>query len=272
MTSFAGGHDHLTGELHARFRHLHQNPPNWSWPFAPSTPLIGNAVQPGKSILVYASAENFSWMTRKNAPEWFNDERVWSRYRACYDARGKNSDAFFPNVGIQPVTDGGLFTAALFVASRLGLAAPETPRAFLETVAFTNWCKFTIKPGENGRVLNADYAGVESKMAESLAYVVTELAVLQPKVVLVPKAIWQRPLLQVSMRGASPFTQFVPIFQFNSTVVNCHLVAYSDRAARLKRRFAGKPLAQWMKNLYGFREEHAWRYVAFLDDVLTSAQ
>ena len=40
-----------------------------------------------------------------------------------YDAGVHGSHGgFFPDVGIQPVTDGGLFAAGLFVAERLGLA------------------------------------------------------------------------------------------------------------------------------------------------------
>jgi hypothetical protein len=176
---------------------------------------------------------------------------------------------FFPDVGIQPVTDGGLFAAALFVSELLDMPSAASPREFLETVAFTNWAKFTVSPVSTGRVLNRDYADVGSKLAASVPFVVTELAVLQPGVALVPKAIWQRPLLQAAMRGASPFTRFIPVPQFNATVVNCHLESFAPSAARLKRRFAGESLAEWMKNLYGFRENHAWRYLGCLEKIIS---
>lgn len=168
-------------ELQARFQRLHESPPIWAWPFAPSCPLVGSDFKPGESLLVYASAENFTWMSRKEAPGRFKNDRAWNRYRECYEENGRVSGAFFPDVGIQPVTDGGLFAAALFVSERLGLPTADTPRAFLEHVAFTNWGKFTVKPDSIAPALNNDYAGVGGKLGASLAFAVTELAALQTK-------------------------------------------------------------------------------------------
>jgi len=255
-------------ELRSRFQRLHDSPPAWAWPVPPSCALVGRDFVPGESLLVYASAENFSWMARKDAPEWFKDDRVWTRYRACYNAVGRSAPTFFPNVGIQPVSDGGLFAAALFVSEQLGLLTAEAPREFLEHVAFTNWGKFTIKPGENAPTVNEDYAGADEKLSASLAFVVTELGVLQPKIALIPKAIWQRPILQMAMRGASPFTCFVPVPQFNATVVNCHLSDYAESSALLREKLSGAALANWMKSLVGFNEGNAWRYIAWLDSAL----
>lgn len=261
-------------ELVTRFRRLHTEPPQWAWQFAPSIPFVGTRYRPGDGLLVYASAENLTWLNKKGVtvPERFTGDGAWDRYRVRYEETNGAGSSFFPDVGIQPVTDGGLVAAALFVAGRLDLPKADSPRAFLETTAFTNWAKFTVKRAGYGAAVNADYADVQGKLGESLAYVVTELAVLRPKVVLIPKAIWQRPLLQAAMRGASPFTRFVTVPQFNTTVVNCHLRGYDHQGQQLRRKPSQTPLAKWMQNLHGFREQNAWRYLAFLDEALGSAQ
>ena len=259
--------DHLETLLQQRFWRLHEQPPEWAWQFEPSCPFVGRDYTPGEGLLVFASAENFSSLARKGVPSRFTDNRAWNRYRACFEEH-RDGSTFFPNVGIQPVTDGGLFAAAWFVSQRLGLPVATEPREFLECVAFTNWGKFTVKPASKGKALNEDYAGNLDKLGDSLSFVVTELVVLQPKVVMVPQSIWKQRLLQATMRGASPFTRFLPVPQFNATVVNCALGRFSEAAEKLRRKLAGTPIAEWMRNLYGFNEDNAWRYVALLDELL----
>lgn len=258
--------DNINKDLIDRFRHIVTAPPSWAWQYPPSCPLVGRAYTPGEGLLVYASAENFTWMTREETPARFKDERAWNRYRVCYEDQGRNSNTFYPDVGIQPVTNGGLFVAGLFVADRLGLRTADTPRAFLETAAFTNWGKYTVK-SQGGRQVNKDYAGVEEKLAESLTFVVAELTLLRPRIAMVPKTIWRRQRFQEAMRAASPSTRFVPIPQFNATVVNCHLKSFADQGRQLSLK-TGPVIAEWMKNLHGFNEDCAWRYLGYLDDVL----
>src|ERR1043165_3033180 len=264
MTSESGGRA-LSAVLTQRFQRLHQSPPAWASPFPPSCPLVGKDFEPGNGLFVYASAENFSWMTRQSVPERFKDARAWNRYRACYEELGVRSANFFPDVGIQPVTDGGLLAAALFISERLELPRANAPRVFLELASFSNWGKFTITPGTNGKILNRDYVDVESKLSESLPFVVTELATLQPAVVLLPSAIWKRPLLRGAMRGAAPFTKFVAIPQFNSTVVNCHLTSFNKRGLQLRRALKRSHLSEWMGQLKGFHEKKTQRVIRFLD-------
>jgi len=87
--------------------------------------------------------------------------------------------------------------------------------------------------------------------------------------VLLPQQVWRRPVLRAAMRGASPRTRFLPIYQFNATVVNTHLKDYAETARCLQERSTGTPLGEWMSNLDGFNEANAWRYSAYLDDALT---
>lgn len=257
----------LAEALIERFQATFTAPPPWAWPFKPSIPFIGHRFRPGRGILVYASAENFTWFNDAEVPRRFTTRDAWNRYRVQYEADGRGSEAFFPDVGIQPATDGGLLAAAWFVASRHGLPMAPRPREFLETIGVTNWCKVTIRP-KRTEPKNVDYIGNLSKLTESLPFVVGELADLRPSIVLLPAKVWDRPVLQAAMRGASPRTLFVPVYQFNATVVNTRLASLDAPARRLRKRLGGTPLATWMENLHGFREANAWRYVAFLAQTL----
>ena len=215
--------------------------------------------------MIYASAENLSWLNDEPTPARFKTEKAWNRYRVRCEKAGRCSKDFFPDVGIQPVTDGGLFAAGLFVAEKLGLPIRAHPRTFLETLAVANWCKFSIQSGTN-----RDYISDVKKLTYSLPYVIDELVVLQPAIVLIPKPVWRHPILRAAMIGASPYTRFMPVPQFNATVVNCHLQKYDRDSRKLKKVLENTILAKWMAHLHGFREENAWRYIAMLHNFHTS--
>lgn len=252
----------LADKLIARFQATYSEPPEWAWPYAPSIPLIGERYKPGSGLLIYASAENLTWMNGKPTPSYFYEPDVWNRYRRQYadDVRGAK-DKFFPDIGIQPANDGGLFAAALFVSQRLGLPSSDDPREFLEDIAITNWCKFTIDSDPN-----EDYAGDIKKLSESFLFVTAELVELQPAVVLMPATVWKR--VAETMTDAVPTTRFLPVPQFHATVVNTHLAKVADQAERLRVDLADTPLAYWMDNLRNINVRNAWRYLAYLEDRL----
>lgn len=255
----------LSSTLIGRFRATFDGKPDWAWPFVPSIPFVGRHYRQGSGILIYASAENFTWLDRKTPPEWLADDDAWNRYRVQYEMLGRSSADFFPWVGIQPVTDGGLLVAALFVAEQLGHELPTEPRSLLEHISLSNWCKFTIKiPGKN-----KDYVGNLKRSIPSLPYVLGELNELQPALVLVPVKAWNRDLFRAVMRGASPSTRFIPVHQFNGRVVSVRLHRFDSRAQELHRRYAGKPLGEWMGRLRRVNGEHAWRYIALLHEALS---
>jgi len=248
-----------------RFKDTLSGLPKWAWPFNPPTPLVGKNYKPGKGLLIYASAENLSWLNEKPPPPRFSGNKAWNRYRVVYEQDGRNSSDFFPDVGIQPVSDGGLFAAGLFVADKYGLPQRAKPRTFLETIAVTNWCKFSIKSGTN-----RDYIHDVKKLTASLPFVVGELALLQPAVVLIPKPVWRHPILQAAMRGTSPQTRFLPVPQFNATVINTHMRKYDRAGKQLKKQLAGTPLAHWMENLRRINRDNAWRFIGMLDELMST--
>ncbi|MCD6303465.1 MAG: hypothetical protein J7M21_00710 [Planctomycetes bacterium] len=250
----------LAGELVARFQVTHEGRPGWAWPFNPPVPLVGKRYRPGRGLLIYASAENLSWLHDEPTPPRFKTADAWNRYRIRYEEAGRRSADFFPDVGIAPVNNGGLLVAGLFTATRLGLPVRARPRAFLETIAVSNWCKFVIRSDKN-----RDYIANVKKLTQSLPYVIGELAVLRPTAVLIPQAVWRHQILQAAMRGASPWTRFLPVPQFNARIVNITLAKHYRAAQALRRRLAGTPLAAWMTHLRGLNERNAWRYLAMLN-------
>jgi len=261
----------LANELIQRFKDtfedtLNGTPPEWAWPFKPSIPFIGENYRPDKGLLIYASAENLSWHNNKDNPlhQFFAEEHVRDRYRAQYEIRDRDLRGFFPYVGIQPANDGGLFAAGLFAAVKYGLQQEENPRSFLETIAITNWNKFSIRSPDK----NKDIRDIK-KLTASLPFVVAELMVLQPGVVLIPRTVWKYLKLQAAMKTASLQSEFLEVPQFNATVVNCRLGGYEEKARRLRKDWQGTPLARWMNNLCGINEGNAWRYIAMLDGILT---
>ena len=258
----------LRRSLVAAFKRIHDasgGTPEWAWPFRPPIPLVGDAYRTGKSLLVYASAENLSWLNEEDAvPLRFTSEKAWDRYRHCLaEMERRGPRGFFPNVGIQPLTDGGLLAAALHLAGRIGLPQRREPRAFVSTVALSNWCKFTVRSDGN-----KDYAGDRNRLLASLPYVVAELSVLRPAAVLLPVAIWRRRALSTAMLGASPSTRFVPAYQCNAGVINRTLKKKHRAGLRLMREHEGTALGEWMSRVERVNTTYAWRYLAHLDECL----
>ena len=249
----------LATELIKRFKTTYTKPPDWAWPLKPSIPLIGQTYKPGNGLLIYASAENLTGLNHEIS-ERFTSGAAWDRYRFQYKSSGRRSKDFFPDVGIQPMTDGGLFAAGLFVAEKLNLEKQATPRSFLETIAVSNWCKFSIKSATN-----KDYVKSIEKLTASLPYVVHELTLLQPRIALIPKRIWHWQSLCEAMENASPSTRFLPVSQFNASVVNRSLKKYNCSAKRLKEQLKDTLLARWMEELQRINKDNAWRYIAMLD-------
>jgi hypothetical protein len=258
--------DELRGRLLSGFKALYEEPPEWAWPYPPSIPLVGEAYKPGEGLLVYGSAENFSWMNRTVAPPWFEGAQAWDRYRVQYEALGRHSDDFFPYVGIQPVTDGGLFCVALLISLRYGLAAVETPRPLLEHICLSNVCKFTVR----GRT-NTDYAGHRPKLAASLPYVVQELQLLRPRCLFLPASTWKRPEVRRQIEAATPATTVVPALQCNPIPIHTRLGAKAAAGESLAKSLAHRPLPAWVKQSKRIRPEKLWNYLAHVDECAARA-
>ena len=73
----------LVAKLVKRFKTIYTGTPKWAWQFEPSIPLIGKKYKPGNGLLIYASAENLSWLNGQELPARFRGERAYNRYDWC---------------------------------------------------------------------------------------------------------------------------------------------------------------------------------------------
>jgi hypothetical protein len=245
--------------LIAQFESVFRKAPAWAVQFNPSIPFIGKKYQHG-GLMIYASAENLAWLSDASIPDRFKTIKSWNRYRIHYDTEGRGSPHFFPDVGIAPVNNGGLLTAGLWISNRNNLPVAALPRDFLENLCITNFAKFSIA----GKT-NVDYIGNAKKLDASLSFVELELAELRPSVVILPHRCWCHNSLQTRLLKISSTTQFVPMPQFNATVVNTGLKFYEARGAQMCQD-ADKMVLEWMRHLRNISIKNAWRYLAKLQE------
>jgi len=275
--------------LEERFKQMAGCQPEWARPYPAPIPLVGRNYIPGRGLMVYASAENLTWMDRDQQhgdPRWASFRADTARVRCQHQYQNPQLQVdrlqvkrFFPDVGMAPVSNGGLLCAAWLVLHHCHGTAPSSPAELLRSIAVANWCKYVMRgrkaAGSGQRSSrNLDYVRDADKLRESLPYVRIELDVLRPRLVIMPKAICQHPDIYEAMRCASPETTFVGVMQFNATVVNTRLnqPRFDDAAAELRSRYASTPLATWMGELTRVKPDHAWRFLAHLENELRAAR
>ena len=264
----------LESELVRASQQAKCSPPCWAYQFAPPIPLVGPLYVPGHGLMVYASAENLTWMhptkqAGSSRGESFHGDTARVRHQHQYQNPELQDRRFFPDVGMAPVNNGGLLCAAWFVLHHCHGTAPSSPAELLRNIAVANWGKFAVNADKN-----VDYAGDLRKLRSSVRLVEIELAVLRPKILIMPKTILRHGEVGEAMRGASPETRIVGVVQFNATVVNTHLdqPEFNAGAAELRSRYASTPLAAWMSKLRRVNRDHAWRFLAHLAEELRPAR
>lgn len=136
-------------------------------------------------ILLYASAENLSGYDGYLD----NAANADDRHRGWFDKwlnDPKEKDKFYPNVHLQPVTDGPLLLAAYYIASQFSSQYKQDldPAAFMEKISFGNYGKYSIESTRN-----KDYARVKGKLAVSHDYIKQDVKILQPDLIILPKTI-----------------------------------------------------------------------------------
>ena len=203
----------------------------------PTIPFIGKhyAEQPVK-ILVYASAENLSGYWKGNDRYWPGDwldcdELAQNRHRWCFDNESMQVDCKLPYVHLGPLEDGGLLAAVMFLSAKLRGCEPPVPRAFYETIAFGNYCKFSIETEyqhakrdpqyaaasqTKASVHNIDYASKSDYIEASKAYVRADIETLQPDYIIVPSMNDGAFLYSIKKKDA----KIIRIHQINAAVVN----------------------------------------------------
>ena len=261
----------LVQDLVGKFKQLLERCPipPWAFQYKPAVPFVGKDYESGPRILVYGSAEHLgSWAEKVT---FFKDpEKAFLRrwhWRQYYSQHPEKQHQFFgPGIGIEPFDTGGLLVAAYYVARRLGMATRNTPQDFVETLAVSNWCKFSISPRSK------DYADNPAKLKPSFAYVVEEIKLLKPSVVILPHKTYQcqKKATDEACREKPRF--FVPVPQFAYWVINHHLKPFAPRASEMRAEMdrTEPTIAKWMGEITvrGAKKGNHWRFLAAVADVL----
>lgn len=201
-----------------------QGNPSWAYrkiskteePIHPPIPFVGKHYfdQPIK-ILLYASAENL------RGYNGYLDDDLFAlhRHRYYFDQSIKEPQTFFPWVHIAPINNGALVLCAAHILSRLTELPDMNPSDFLETIAFGNYGKYTLRP--EGGTRNIDYAAQKKKLDVSKPYVAADLEILKPDYIIMVGTSYhgtgaQKDFVDSHADGA----KIIPIYQITPTTVN----------------------------------------------------
>lgn len=226
-------------------------------------PFVGkDYVKQNTKILLYASAENLSDYNSNGKNYLDCDDYAINRHRNFFDSSTANSDVFFPNVHIQPINDGCLAIAALYVYQKFQSVDNISPADFLERIAFANYCKYTIQSATN-----QDYAYNGEYLKESHAYITQDLKILKPDYIIMPKTIYwaDRKFIDSIKRTA----KIIPIYQINARNINLRIKNW-PKASEAE---LNPVLLDWCSNLgkhgiTGKTKENFFSVFSYLDDVM----
>ena len=188
----------------------------------PSIPFVGKNYDNTK-ILLYASAENLTYYTEQNDNIDYldNDKIAIDRHRYCYE--NYSNDRFFPHVHIEPVNNGALILIVAYITKVLKQKEFANPYELVENIAIANFCKFSIQPKKSSKTKkekNIDCAENYSFLSYSIKYVETDLKILEPDIIIIPKTIFDHKPIREMIFNQIPNTIVIPIMQVNTTTIN----------------------------------------------------
>lgn len=231
----------------------------------PPIPFVGD--QFGKDVrakvLVYASAENLKWYDedqRRKLTYWRNRKEYtdWKRNSEREEGRGRSN--WFPHVHMAPVSDGTLLTAARYLMEVFGKTNfSEEPGKFIQQIAVGNYGKFSLKGGRN-----RDYASKPELLAVSDPYVIEDMGILQPDVVIIPRSIHLNAFKRVLEQASHKPKHIGVIYQTNTGVINRHIDRQLNKAGLKKVTVRNAHWSQeWLQHISG--KIRMGRYLDWLD-------
>ena len=250
-------------EEYCKLFKLIENKPDWAFTKKTADELIHTAIPfIGKKynetkVLLYASAENLS----RYDGYLEKDSDALNRRRGTYNEMHN----FFPDVHIAPVADGSLLIVTAYILNILGKTLQySTPHEFIEYIAVDNFCKFSIKSKAN-----IDYAKDLEKIRYSLEYIKTDLELLKPEIMILPKTIYDHNEVKQLVRRIVPNCLVVPIYQINSRNINIRI---SKKYPKKKENTIDNLLVSWQKHpefgLTGKTNENFYSVYTYLEDII----
>lgn len=232
-------------------------------------PFVGKLYAKEKvKLLLYASAENLSDYNSGKKDYLDSDDYAINRHRNSFDSSVSKPDVFFPDVHIQPVNDGCLAIAALYVYMQFQRVDWILPADFLERIAFANYCKYTIQPDfKTGKRQNQDYAENQEYLECSHDYIEQDLKILQPDIIIMPKTIYWRDREFIDrIKGDA---RIIPLYQMNARNINRLIKEYP----RTEKQDLNEVLYEWYNHLgthgiTGRTKENFLSVFRYIEDVL----
>ena len=263
-------------QLESRYKELErQHRPVNAWKILneyvkPAIPFVGKHYfkQPkGQRVLVYASAENLTWLDPNVENDYYCSFEAMHRSRKNFEG-----DSFYPNVHIQPINDGGLLIATNRVMRFFFQKEyDEYPREFIERISCANYGKFTIMDSDDGNMSdeknrkkrkNIDYASNPKLLDFSKEYVKADLEILKPDYIIMPKTMYFKGKQELFLKSTAPNATIVKIMQINNGNVNRHINRMELPECQLTAMEE-----VWKEQVHGYKKENFLKVYPYIDQV-----
>lgn len=189
----------------------------------PTIPFVGkNYFEQQKKVLLYASAENLSYYKK---PEDYldDDDKAINRHRLFFDNSFINDEhVFYPDVHIAPIDDGRLAVAAYYLLRKQYDFPQCTPKELYEKICFANYGKFSAETNSN-----KDYASKKQKLSASTDYILRDLKILKPDIIIMVKSMLNIGNQRDVLKSSGLKFDIFPIYQITPLNINKYIKNYS---------------------------------------------
>lgn len=247
------------------YRRLHKdNAPDWRrkpyW-IVPTIPFIGEKYsQSSPRMIVYASTEYLNSHVPGENQDWDNLLKSYNRHRDSFEKWKNQKKTFFPNIHMQPVTDGGLICATSYYLYKKYGIKYQQPDELIEHIAIANVCKYTD-------VDSYDYCPQNvSKRNYSIPLFELDLRTLNPEIIIIPRTIARHPSISDVIDTVCPnIKDVIQVNQFASRSVN-QLTEYGDKGVSILNELKKKHshLSEWIEKIEKYSINQVYCYLAHI--------
>lgn len=191
----------------------------------PTIPFVGkNYFEQPKKVLLYASAENLSHYT-KSEGYLDDDDKAINRHRLFFDNSFINDEhVFYPDVHIAPIDDGRLAVAAYYLLRKRYKIPQCKPKEFYEKICFANYGKFSAETNSN-----KDYASKKQKLYASTDYILRDLKILKPDIIIMVKSMLNGGKQRDVLKSSGLKLDIFPIYQITPRNINKYIKNYNNK-------------------------------------------
>lgn len=238
--------------------------------YPPSIPFIGNSYfKTNPRIMLYASAENLTY-TLEHPNCGINSltlQEQSNRHFNYYVKRHQNRNKY-PDIHMRPIKVGGLLLAARFLAEcKYPGTFPEGIFEFMDRICCGNIGKFSLATRKN-----SDYAGDFNHLADSVPYIINDIEVLKPELVILPLTSL-RALNRSDSAIAKQLTSLlqgidhIGIYQVNQRVINGAISSWIKKKPQQHLAAQYSWVSDWSERIDPKMDMH--KYLVWLESQLS---